>query len=71
MSHSLRYKINNESKVAVDLHYYWQPIETCPIGIKVQILSKHGVARYDVYTGKQTDAMAWAPLPKIPKKAQP
>lgn len=71
MSHPTRYKINNQSRVAVDLHYYWQPIETCPKWIKVQILSNYGVARYDVYTGKQTDAKAWAPLPKIPKKAKP
>jgi hypothetical protein len=62
-------KINTTDRVAVDHDYYWQPIETCPLGVKVQLLGKGGVAVYG-----QRDRSGWwthwAPLPKLKKDKQ-
>lgn len=55
----------SSSGVAVDQDYYWRPIETCPRGVKVQLLGKGGVAHYGYYTGpRDTFWTDWAPLPK-------
>lgn len=53
----------------IDTEYYWQPIETCPIAGKVQLLTKYGVAVYGYFNGKNDDNfwLYWAPLPKKPK----
>lgn len=51
--------------VAVDQDYFWQPMETCPRGVKVQLLGEGGVAVYGTYDGK-TAWQGWAPLPKKP-----
>ena len=65
------YKIDSSGAAAVDTTYFWQPLETCPCGVKVQLLGKSGVAMYGQLTPK-TKAEAffthWAPLPKIPKE---
>ena len=44
-------------------NYYWQPMDTCPRGVKVQLLGRSGVAVYGQYHPDPfwTD---WAPLPK-------
>lgn len=52
---------NNE--VAVDHDYYWRTMETCPRGVKVQLLSNWGVAMYGNYNGRD-EWCGWAPLPK-------
>ena len=53
--------------VAVDQDYFWQPLDTCPLGVKVQLLGLGKVACYGLYSGKDTFWKAWAPLPKIGK----
>ncbi len=50
----------------VDTDYFWQPMSTCPLSRKVQLLTSGGVAVYGSYDGKNTTWQAWAPLPKIP-----
>lgn len=60
-------RINN-SKVAVDQDYYWLPMETCPRGVKVQLLNEGNVAIYGVYNGTG-NWNGWAPLPKIRREA--
>lgn len=59
----MTHKLNTDATVAVATDYYWQPIETCPTSVKVQLLGVGGVATYGVYHGDKfwTD---WAPLPK-------
>ena len=37
---------NRDRSVAVDPDYYWQPMATCPLGCKVQLLGAGGVATY-------------------------
>ena len=54
--------------VAVDQQYYWQSMDTCPRGCKVQLLTVHGVAVYGNYDGKDQQWQAWAPLPNIRKE---
>lgn len=51
----------------VDDEYFWQPMSTCPLSKKVQLLTSGGVAVYGSYDGKNKSWMAWAPLPKIPE----
>jgi hypothetical protein len=54
------------SPAAVDQGYYWQPMDTCPRGVKVQLLGKGGVALYGLFTGKDPFFTGWAPLPNKP-----
>ena len=63
----MNHTLNAEHTVAVAIDYCWQPIETCPHSVKVQLLGKGGVASYGTYHGKDTFWVMWAPLPKIPK----
>jgi len=48
--------------VATD--YYWEPMSTCPRGVKVQLLGQGGVAYYGIYNGKDDWPVEWAPLPR-------
>jgi len=50
----------------VDTDYFWQPMTTCPLSRKVQLLTSGGVAVYGSYDGKNQSWQAWAPLPKVP-----
>lgn len=60
-------EINSARTVAVDREYYWQPISTCPNGVKVQLLGRGGVAYYGTHHGKDPWPTHWAPLPSKPK----
>jgi len=59
---------SKDGTAIVDTDYYWQPMETCPRSAKVQLLSKHGVAVYGEYHGKEEFWVGWAALPKKPKE---
>jgi hypothetical protein len=61
-------EINSARTVAVDREYYWQPISTCPNGVKVQLLGAGGVAYYGTHHGKDKWPTHWAPLPSKPKE---
>lgn len=57
-------KVSREA--AVDHGYYWQPMSTCPTGVKVQLLNPAGVAVYGVYNGRPDAGwLGWCPLPKV------
>jgi hypothetical protein len=60
-------RINTNDRVAVDHDYLWRPIETCPLGVKVQLLGKGGVAVYG-QKDKSDWWTHWAPLPKLKKE---
>ncbi|NQW81308.1 MAG: hypothetical protein HQ445_09060 [Polaromonas sp.] len=60
----MTYKLSADGLVAVDLHYYWQPIETCPLGVKVQLLGLGGVASYGNYVRGDSFWTGWAPMPR-------
>lgn len=61
--------ISSDGSTAVDLDYYWRPMETCPLSAKVQLLGGGGVAVYSTYDGKTTWWRGWAPLPKRLKES--
>lgn len=58
------HKINTEGTVAVSTTQYWEPMDTCPRGVKVQLLGAGGVAVYGMFDGHNGFWEAWAPLPK-------
>jgi hypothetical protein len=57
--------INSDQTVAVAIDTYWLPVASCPPGVKVQLLSKGGVAVYGVNNG-DSFWTHWCPLPKKP-----
>lgn len=57
---------STDRTVAVDRGYAWQPIESCPQGLKVQLLTRHGIAVHGQYRLSDRSFIAWAPLPSIP-----
>lgn len=59
-----RWRKTTDGEAAVDLDYYWQPIETCPHQTKVQLLTIGGIAIYGKWNGKDDFYTHWAPLPK-------
>lgn len=59
-------EITKNNEVVVDRNYEWQPLETCPVSKKVQLLNPSGVAVYGKYNPKDDWPIAWAPLPNIP-----
>lgn len=60
----MEFKVNREG-VVVDHAYYYQPIETCPRGSKVLLLTAGEVAVIGHYSGNPDHYLGWAPLPKI------
>lgn len=54
----------NRSNVAVDQNYFWQHMDTCPKGVKVQLLGAGGLPMYGNWDGKDGFYTDWAPLPK-------
>ena len=63
MTHTL----NAAKTVAVATDVYWQPIDTAPRGVKVQLLGKGNVATYGTYYGDPFWTH-WCPLPKLMKE---
>lgn len=63
----MTYSINSDKTAAVSTDHQYQPMKTCPKGVKILAVSKHGVARLDIYNG-QSDLIGWFPLPKIPRE---
>ncbi len=59
----MKARLNRDKTVAI-ADYYWQPMATCPVGCKVQLLTSLGVAIYSRYTGDPRGWDGWAPLPK-------
>lgn len=64
----MTHTINTDHAVAVAVEYFWQPIDSCPHSVKVQLLSRYGVAVYGTYHGKDDYWVGWAPLPRVPKE---
>lgn len=59
--------LTNDKAAAVDQGYYWRPLETCPLSVKVQLLTRGGVAVYGQYHRGAEGYLGWAPLPKKPE----
>lgn len=63
-------KPSHDGSVIVDYDYYWLPIDTCPIGSKVQLLGEGGVAVYGIYRRGDTFWTHWCPLPKLKRTCE-
>lgn len=62
--------LNRDKTVAIDPAYYWRPMSTAPLGVKLQLLTSLGVALYSRYDGNPKGWDGWAPLPKRRPDAQ-
>ena len=62
-------KENHGTKVVVSQAYFWEPIETAPLGCKVQLKTiPGGIATYGEVTERNRKHFsAWAPLPTTRK----
>jgi hypothetical protein len=60
-------KVTADRAAAVDQGYFWLPLDTCPLSVKVQLLTTTGVAVYGQYNKGMTGYQGWAPLPKKPE----
>lgn len=66
----MTHTINTDKTVAVATDYYWIPVdENTPKHVKLQLLTRGGVAIYGHWDGNNKFYSHWAPLPKIPKAA--
>ena len=63
-------QLNSDQTVSVDPDYFWRAMETCPRGVKVQLLGAGGVALYSQYNGTDKFWRGWAPLPKRAPKQE-
>jgi len=57
-------RLNRDKTVAIDAAYFWQPMSSAPLGVKIPLLPSLGVALYSQYTGDPKGWDGWAPLPK-------
>ncbi len=61
----MNHKLNNSHSVAVSTVVYWQPMSTCPAGVKVQLRTKGGIAVYGVIrTDTVNDYQGWQAVPR-------
>jgi len=56
--------LNKDCSVATATDYFWQPMSSAPLGVKLQLLTSLGVAIYGKYSGNPEGWDGWAPLPK-------
>ena len=66
----MTHTINQHEATAVADGTYLQPMDTCPTGVKVQLMNPGGVLVYGTWNGKDTTWQAWAPLPRRRKDAR-
>lgn len=58
--------IDGTGIAAVDEQLIWRSMDTCPVGVKVQMLGESGIAVYNKWDGKEDFWLGWFPLPKRP-----
>lgn len=61
------YRLNTERTVAVSNEYCWQPMETCPIAVKILLIGGGGIATIGQYNGRDEFWKGWAALPQVKK----
>lgn len=67
----MTHHINNTRDTVVADSFYYQPMATCPLGVKVILLGQGGVATIGNYNGKEAFWQGWAPLPKRRRSHKP
>ena len=64
----MTHRINSAGTAAVATDVFWIPISDCPAGVKVLLLTVHGVAIVGQYAENRDRGFYthWHPLPKKP-----
>lgn len=64
----MTHRINSDKTAAVATDVFWHPVEGCPEGVKVLLLTTHGVAIVSHYAANKDRGFYthWHPLPKKP-----
>lgn len=60
----MSHKLNAAGTVAVANECFWEPMSSCPIGCKVQLLGAGGVSVYGDYIRGNSFWQGWAPIPR-------
>jgi hypothetical protein len=68
LSDMTTHTVNQSEATAVATETYLQDMDTCPRGVKVQLMNPGGVLVYSTWDGKDTCWQAWAPLPRRRKE---
>ena len=69
MSYLPSFALNSAKTVAVSTDVFWNPIDTAPRGVKIQLCNKKsGVATYGYIGTQELYFDHWAPLPKFTKE---
>ena len=63
--------IDSMRTAAVDPAYHWRALDTCPKGVKVQLLTKWGCAVYGSWNGRDQVYTHWAPMPTRTQEVKP
>lgn len=62
------YKLNSDAHVAVATDYFWLPMQDAPRGVKLQLLTRGGVAVHgQVSSDNASGFTGWTPLPQRQK----
>jgi hypothetical protein len=59
------YSISGDRTTAVSKDIVWKPIERCPLGFKVLLLTSNGIAVIGHYDGT-ANYVGWIPMPRKP-----
>lgn len=64
----MSHRINSDGTAAVSTDVFWMPIVHCPTGVKVLLLTAHGVAIVGKFNPVKDQEFYthWHPLPKKP-----
>ncbi len=61
------YKVTSDKSTVVASDTYWLPMKDVPVGVKMQLHTKDGVAVYSTYSQKDAKSfIGWCPCPKRP-----
>lgn len=61
------YKVTSDRSTAVSPDTFWLPMHDVPVGVKMQLHTKDGVAVYSTYTpSMRRSFIGWHPCPKRP-----
>lgn len=60
-------QVNQEKRAVVDQSIEWKPLDSCPRGSLVWLLSTHNNSFKGIYKDGDTGVKGWYPHPNIPE----
>ena len=67
----MTHTINHDKTAVVATDIYYQPMSSCPVGVKCLLLNPGGVAVISQYNGRDQGWQGWSPLPKRRQSDKP